>query len=83
MKSTKISKWLIGLCFVAGLSSCDITLFPEDEVTPDTYFRNETDLELFTNSLYTSLPSTEIYEDEADIIINMILDDRISGQRYS
>ena len=81
MKSTKISKWLIGLCFVAGLSSCDITLFPEDEVTPDTYFRNETDLELFTNSLYTSLPSTEIYEDEADIIINMILDDRISGQR--
>ena len=81
MKSTKISKWLIGLCLVAGLSSCDITLFPEDEVTPDTYFRNETDLELFTNSLYTSLPSTEIYEDEADIIINMILDDRISGQR--
>ena len=81
MKSTEISKWLIGLCLVAGLSSCDITLFPEDEVTPDTYFRNETDLELFTNSLYTSLPSTEIYEDEADIIINMILDDRISGQR--
>ena len=81
MKSTKMSKWLIGLCCVAGLSSCDITLYPEDTVTPDTYFRNETDLELFTNSLYTSLPSTEIYEDEADIIINMIIDDRISGQR--
>ena len=81
MKSTKISKWLIGLCCVAGLSSCDITLYPEDTVTPDTYFRNETDLELFTNSLYTSRPSTEIYEDEADIIINMIIDDRISGQR--
>ena len=81
MKSTKMSKWLIGLVCVAGLSSCDITLYPEDTVTPDTYFRNETDLELFTNSLYTSLPSTEIYEDEADIIINMIIDDRISGQR--
>ena len=81
MKSTKISKWLIGLVCVAGLSSCDITLYPEDTVTPDTYFRNETDLELFTNSLYTSLPSTEIYEDEADIIVNMIIDDRISGQR--
>ena len=53
MKSTKISKWLIGLVCVAGLSSCDITLYPEDTVTPDTYFRNETDLELFTKSLYT------------------------------
>ena len=81
MKSTKITKWLIGLVGITGLSSCDITLYPEDTVTPDSYFRNETDLELFTNSLYTSLPGTEIYEDEADIIVNMIIDDRISGQR--
>lgn len=81
MKSTKITKWLIGLVCVAGLSSCDITLYPEDTITPDSYFRNETDLELFTNSLYTSLPGTEIYEDEADIIINMIIDDRIAGTR--
>lgn len=81
MKSTKITKWLIGLVCAAGLSSCDITLYPEDTITPDSYFRNETDLELFTNSLYTSLPGTEIYEDEADIIINMIIDDRITGLR--
>lgn len=81
MKSTKITKWLIALCCIAGLSSCDITLYPEDTITPDSYFRNENDLELFTNTLYTSLPSTEIYEDEADIIINMIIDDRIAGTR--
>lgn len=81
MKSTELTKLLICLVCVAGLSSCDITLFPEDSITPDTYFRNETDLELFTNSLYTSLPGTEIYEDEADIIIGMIIDDKIAGTR--
>lgn len=81
MKSTKMTKWLIGLCCVAGLSSCDITLYPEDTLTPGSYFRNELDLELFTNSFYTSLPASEIYEDEADIIINMIPGDEVTGQR--
>lgn len=71
------------LCLsVVSLSACDITLYPEDQVTPGTYFRNETDLQLFTNNFYTSLPSaTDIYADEADIIINPTLDDKISGQR--
>ncbi len=81
MKSNNIAKCLIALCCIAGLSSCDITLYPEDKITPDTYFRNETDLELFTNSFYTYLPSTEIYQDEADIIINPILMEEMSGQR--
>ena len=71
------------LCLsVVSLSACDITLYPEDKVTPGTYFRNENDLQLFTNNFYTSLPSaTDIYADEADIIINPALDDKISGQR--
>ena len=81
MKSTKISKWLMALCCIAGVSSCDITLYPEDKLTPDSYFRNETDLQLFTNSFYTYLPSTGIYQDEADIIINPILMEEMSGQR--
>ena len=71
------------LCLsVVSLSACDITLYPEDKVTPGTYFRNETDLQLFTNNFYTSLPSaTDIYADEADIIINPALKDEVSGQR--
>ena len=81
MKSTKITKWLMALCCIAGVSSCDITLYPEDKLTPDSYFRNETDLQLFTNSFYTYLPSTGIYQDEADIIINPILMEEMSGQR--
>ncbi len=82
MKSNKITKWLMLCLSVVSLSACDITLYPEDKVTPGTYFRNETDLQLFTNNFYTSLPSaTDIYADEADIIINPALDDKISGQR--
>ena len=82
MKSNKITKWLLLCLSVVSLSACDITLYPEDKVTPGTYFRNENDLQLFTNNFYTSLPSAEdIYADEADIIINPALDDKISGQR--
>lgn len=81
MKSMNISKWLMLFCGIVAFSSCDISLSPEDTITPESYFRNETDLELFTNSFYTSLPASEIYQDEADIIINMILDDAVSGQR--
>ena len=82
MKSNKITKWLLLCLSVVSLSACDITLYPEDKVTPGTYFRNENDLQLFTNNFYTSLPSaTDIYQDEADIIINPALDDKISGQR--
>ena len=81
MKSTNIAKWLMAFCCIAGMSSCDITLYPEDKLTPDSYFRNETDLQLFTNSFYTYLPGTSIYQDEADIIINPILMEEMSGQR--
>ena len=82
MKSNKITKLLMLCISVIGISACDITLYPEDTITPGSYFRNETDLQLFTNNFYTALPSaTDIYADEADIIINPALDDAISGQR--
>ena len=72
------------LCLsVVAVSACDITLYPEDTITPGSYFRNETDLQLFTNNFYAStMPSaTDIYQDEADIIINPALNDAVSGQR--
>ena len=82
MKSNKITKWLMLCMSVVAFSACDITLYPEDKITPDAYFRNEADLQLFTNNFYTSLPGgTGIYKDEADIIINPALIDEVSGQR--
>ena len=83
MKSNKITKLLMLCLSVVAVSACDITLYPEDTITPGSYFRNETDLQLFTNNFYAStMPSaTDIYADEADIIINPALDDAISCQR--
>ena len=66
---------------VVAVSACDITLYPEDTITPGSYFRNETDLQLFTNNFYTNLPGEDIYQDEADIIINPMLHEAVSGQR--
>ncbi len=82
----KMKKYLLLLIpFMILMSSCEglLNLYPEDEVTPETYFRNETDLELFTNNFYTSiLPSaTDIYYDQADIIISPMLAAEVAGQR--
>lgn len=80
-KKITIGLGLAILLSATAVSSCDITLYPEDTITPDSYFRNETDLQLFTNTFYTYLPGVDIYADEADIIINPMLKDAISGQR--
>jgi hypothetical protein len=81
MKANKISRWLMLIMTVVAVSACDITLYPEDTITPGSYFRNETDLQLFTNNFYTNLPGESIYQDEADIIINPMLHEAVSGQR--
>lgn len=81
MKPNMITKWLMAIIPVVTLSACDISLYPEDTITPDSYFRNETDLQLFTNTFYTYLPGEDIYQDEADIIINPMLNEAISNQR--
>ena len=81
MKVNIISRWLMLFMAVVAVSACDITLYPEDSITPGSYFRNETDLQLFTNNFYTNLHGESIYQDEADIIINPMLHEAVSGQR--
>ncbi len=82
----KIRKYILLLVpFMVLLSSCEdlLDLYPEDRVTPTTFFKNESELELFTNNFYYNiLPGgASIYADEADIIINPLLNDAVSGQR--
>lgn len=65
--------------------SCEDTLdlFPEDKVTPETFYQRENDLRLATNQLYMSVIPTaqNVYEDQADIIIHTFLNEAISNQR--
>lgn len=39
---------------LAALASCDLTLIPEDEVSPENYFKTESDFLLWSNQFYTN-----------------------------
>ena len=54
-----LQKILATILLGAACSSCDLTLIPEDTVTPQTFFKTETDLRLWTNQFYTMLESPE------------------------
>ena len=59
-----INKIIILGMAVALFNSCDLTLLPENAVTPENYFQNKSDLELWTNQFYTLL-------DEPDASVNL------------
>ena len=65
-----INKIIILGMAVTLFSSCDLTLLPENAVTPENYFQNKSDLELWTNQFYTLL-------DEPDASAGTNADDMI------
>lgn len=82
MKHTIINVILF-LATIACVSCEDILDFqPKDRLSPDTYFRTETDCELWTNNYYTVFPSAEgVYSEPFDVIVRDVLADEISGVR--
>ena len=78
MKKTYIIIALAAIC----LSSCQILdLKPQSQISPDDYFKSETELQLFTNPLY-DLFSTDFFENQSDHFINMNLSKEIHGGTY-
>ena len=65
-----INKIIILGMAVALFNSCDLKLLPENAVTPENYFQNKSDLELWTNQFYTLL-------DEPDASAGTNADDMI------
>lgn len=65
------------------LVSCDLNKTPLATLSPDTYFSNEKELELYSNKFYPDILPTgqSIYSDNADAIIISPLNDAVSGQR--
>lgn len=82
MKHTIINVILF-LAAIACVSCEDMLDFqPKDRLSPDTYFRIETDCELWTNNYYTVFPSAEgVYSEPFDVIVRDVLADEISGVR--
>ncbi|MDY6320463.1 MAG: RagB/SusD family nutrient uptake outer membrane protein [Bacteroidales bacterium] len=54
------------------LSACDDILDkePKSQLSPESYFRTATDLQLFTNPLYNNLLPKSIYSEQSDQYIN-------------
>jgi len=79
-----INKILSGAVLFAGLASCDLTLIPEDTVTPDSSFKSKTDLDNWCNYYYNIFETAETYAGRnADDFVDNNLGDLISGTRYA
>ncbi len=56
------------MTIVLGLASCDmLDKNPKDKLVPETFFRNENDLKLFSNSFYDNLFDKEPFDRQSDI----------------
>jgi hypothetical protein len=67
-----------------ALTACEdfLTRRPKDELSPDTYFRTETECQLYTNNFYTILPAaTDFYQEDDDYIIPNSLSTKVIGNR--
>ncbi|HMR19910.1 MAG TPA: hypothetical protein PKA53_11485, partial [Sphingobacterium sp.] len=75
------------IIFTFGLSalmvvSCDLTMLPEDEASPNQYFLNESDFTLWSNQFYSdNLEAADIGINDGDDKIDNGLSNYITGSR--
>ena len=72
-----------------GLVACDINVdltgdefldrIPQSTISPDSYFRTETDLQLFSNTFYNNLLDKEPFEEQSDHYLNLNLASFLRG----
>ena len=78
---------LMAILLVAGcFSACDslLDMAPEDTLSPDTYFANETQLELWTNQFYSQFDAADDAAlTEAEDVVDTNLGTLLMGQRMA
>ena len=77
-------RYMILAVTLLALTACEdfLTRRPKDELSPDTYFRTETECQLYTNNFYTILPAaTDFYQEDDDYIIPNSLSAKVIGNR--
>ena len=65
MKKTIISI----LAAAVTMTACDLNKMPLSQLSPNTFFSTEAELEAFSNNFYNDLPGTSVYEEESDLLI--------------
>ena len=79
-----MKRYLLPLfAIVIGLASCDgfLEKYPKDKLVEETYFRNEEDLKLFSNSFYDNLLDKTPYDLQSDVVFQKgtISDELLGG----
>ena len=63
-----------------GLTACNLLdLEPKSEVSLDDYFKTESDLEMFSNPFYNNLLDKAPFDDQSDVLVELILDEIMEG----
>lgn len=85
MKTTNLFNISLALaCAISilGLSSCNMDLFPEDQISTETYFTSEIELQQYTNYFYRMLPNPEtMYAEEGEHFLAPTPSDEMKGIR--
>ena len=74
---------IIAIALITGLTACDVLdTKPLSQISPATYFKTETDLQLFSNTFYNNLLDKSPYDDQSDLYIQQNLSaEMIGGSR--
>lgn len=66
-------------------ASCDLTLFPEDSVSPEVYFKSESDFQQWSNYYYSALldNADAVSRYNADDMVDKSMGDIIQGTRLA
>lgn len=74
---------IIAIALITGLTACDVLdTKPLSQISPETYFKTETDLQLFSNTFYNNLLDKSPYDDQSDLYIQQNLSaEMIGGNR--
>lgn len=79
----KITLPIVIILALLGLVSCNILdTSPHSKISPDKYFRNETELQLFSNSFYNNLLDKEPYAHQSDHYVQLNLSDLLRGDSF-
>lgn len=80
-----VFKMIAVAALAVGTVSCDLTLYPEDAVSPEVYFKSESDFEQWTNYLYKALldDANTVSRYNADDMVDKSMGSIIQGTRLA
>lgn len=69
------------MSLLIACSSCDnlLDLEPKSQISQVDYFKDETDLQMFSNTFYNNLLDKEPYDDQSDLYVQQNLSDEMLG----